>query len=72
VYLEQAVVACRAALEERTRHLVPLDWAATLNNLGNALTTLGERESGTAHLREAVAVFRGAAGIHSARRRSTG
>jgi hypothetical protein len=31
-----------------------LDWAATQNNLGNALATLGERESGTTRLEEAV------------------
>ena len=30
----------------------------TQNNLGNALRTLGERESGTARLEEAVAAFR--------------
>ncbi len=35
----------------------PLDWAMTQNNLGNALRTLGERESGTARLEEAVAAF---------------
>ena len=35
--LEEAVAAYRAALEERTRERVPLDWAATQNNLGNAL-----------------------------------
>ncbi len=40
--------------EERTRERVPLDWAMTQNNLGNALATLGERESGTARLEEAV------------------
>ncbi len=39
--------AYHAALEERTRERVPLDWAATQINLGNALATLGERESGT-------------------------
>jgi tetratricopeptide (TPR) repeat protein len=37
---------------------VPLDWAMTQNNLGNALGTLGERESGTARLEEAVAAYR--------------
>ncbi len=58
--LEEAVAAYRAALEERTRERVPLDWAATQNNLGNALRTLGERESGTARLEEAVAAFRAA------------
>ena len=35
--LEEAVAAYRAALEERTRERVPLDWAATQNNLGLAL-----------------------------------
>ena len=39
--LEEAVAAYRAALEERTRERVPLDWATTQNNLGNALQTLG-------------------------------
>ena len=58
--LEEAVAAYRAALEERTRERVPLDWATTQNNLGNALTTLGERESGTARLEEAVAAYRAA------------
>ena len=39
--LEEAVAAYRAALEERTRERVPLDWAMTQNNLGNALVALG-------------------------------
>jgi hypothetical protein len=55
--LEEAVAAFRAALEERTRERVPLDWAATQSNLGIALWTLGEREIGTARLEEAVAAF---------------
>jgi exonuclease VII small subunit len=38
----------------------PLDWAMTQNNLGNALRVLGERESGTARLEEAVAAYRDA------------
>ena len=46
--------------EEWTRERVPLDWAMTQNNLGNALATLGERESGTARLEEAVAAYRAA------------
>ena len=37
---------------------MPLDWATTQNNLGNALRRLGERESGTARLEEAVAAYR--------------
>ncbi len=58
--LEEAVAAYRAALTERTRERVPLDWAGTQNNLGNALASLGERESGTARLEEAVAAYRAA------------
>ena len=41
-----------------TRERVPLDWAMTQNNLGDALRALGERESGTARLEEAVAAYR--------------
>ncbi|MEM1040265.1 MAG: tetratricopeptide repeat protein, partial [Pseudomonadota bacterium] len=58
--LEVAIGLNRAALEEYTKERVPLDWAATQNNLGNALTTLGQRESGTARLDEAVAAYRAA------------
>ena len=36
---------------------MPLDWATTQNNLGNALSVLGERESGTATLERAVAAY---------------
>jgi hypothetical protein len=36
---------------------VPLDWGETQNNLGTALKVLGERESGTARLEEAVTAF---------------
>jgi hypothetical protein len=39
---------------------VPLDWAMTQYNLGNALQLLGGRESGTARLEEAVAAYRAA------------
>jgi tetratricopeptide (TPR) repeat protein len=39
---------------------VPLDWAMTQNNLGIALMTLGERESGTQRLEEAVDAYRAA------------
>jgi hypothetical protein len=40
------------------RERVPLQWAATQNNLGIALSTLGERDSDTARLEEAVAACR--------------
>ena len=39
---------------------MPLDWATTQNNLGNALRMLGERESDTARLEEAVTAYRDA------------
>ena len=58
--LEQAVQAYRAALEVRTRERVPLDWAMTQNNLGAALRTLGELESGTERLEQAVQAHRAA------------
>ena len=45
-------------MQEYTRARVPLEWAMTQMNLGNALQTLGERESGTARLEEAVAAYR--------------
>jgi tetratricopeptide (TPR) repeat protein len=58
--LETAVAAYRAALQERSRDRVPLDWAMTQNNLGVALRMLGERESGTARIEEAVKAYRAA------------
>jgi hypothetical protein len=57
---QEPLVAHLAALEEWTRYRVPLQWAMTQMNLGTALRTLGERESGTARLREAVAAYRAA------------
>ena len=53
--LEAAVAACRAALEERTRARVPLDWASTRFNLAlvrESLAGWGER---TARLEAALA-----------------
>jgi tetratricopeptide (TPR) repeat protein len=56
--LVNAIDYYRKVLEEWTRERVPLYWATTQNNLGTALRSLGERESGTARLEEAVAAFR--------------
>jgi hypothetical protein len=39
---------------------VPLQWALTQNNLGNALLRLGEREGGPARLEEAVTAYHAA------------
>jgi tetratricopeptide (TPR) repeat protein len=56
--LEQAVVAYREALKERTRERMPLQWAWTQSALGDALTSLGRRGSATTALEEAVAAYR--------------
>src|SRR5262249_8871040 len=53
---QEAVVAFREALKERTRERVPLDWAATQNNLANSLTQLGQREN--RKLEEAIVAYR--------------
>ncbi len=58
--LARAITAYKPALNLRPRDRVPLAWATTQNNLGNALATLGQRESGTARLEEAAAAFRAA------------
>jgi hypothetical protein len=50
---------------------VPLDWARTQNNLGLVLWRLGERESGTAKLEEAVAAYRDALKEKDPRARAT-
>jgi hypothetical protein len=41
VRLQQAIEAFQAALLERTRDRVPLDWATTQNNLGNTFRRSG-------------------------------
>jgi hypothetical protein len=43
VKLEEAVAAFRAALEERTRERVPIDWAATFGNQGFAMILIADR-----------------------------
>ena len=56
--LEEAIAAFREALKENTRERVPLEWARSQNNLGNALAALGRRENGTGKLEEAAVAFR--------------
>jgi tetratricopeptide (TPR) repeat protein len=58
--LGHGIASLRRLLEMAEREQVPLDWAVIQNNLGNALVTLGERDSGTARLEEAVAAYRAA------------
>src|SRR5207302_9030562 len=65
VWLHEAVVAFREALKEWTRERAPLDWAMAQNNLGNALHRLGEHESETVRLDEAVAADRKSTRLNS-------
>jgi tetratricopeptide (TPR) repeat protein len=58
--LIQSIGVYRDALSFAPRDRVPLDWAATQNNLGIALATLGEREASTTRLEAAIAAFRAA------------
>src|SRR5215831_2340754 len=55
--LLSAIERRKRLVELLPRGRVPLDWATTQNNLGLALVTLGERESGTVRLEEAVVAF---------------
>jgi tetratricopeptide (TPR) repeat protein len=55
--LEEAVAVYREALKECTRERLPLQWAFTQNNLGSALSILGEREGNSSRLEEAVIAF---------------
>ena len=58
--LADAVGLYNQCLDLALRTRIPVKWAAMQNNLGNALATLGERESGTARLEEAVAAYHAA------------
>jgi tetratricopeptide (TPR) repeat protein len=58
--LKEVVDIWKTLAQELPRERVPLDWAMTQNNLGTALTTLGEREAGTARLEETVEAYRNA------------
>lgn len=58
--LVEGIERFRALLALTPRSRVPLDWAATQNNLGVALRTLGQWEPGTRRLEEAVEAYRAA------------
>ncbi len=59
-YLKQSIEIWHVVLQYRTRDRIPTGWAMTQTNLGNALESLGERESGTERLEQAVAAYRAA------------
>ena len=54
------MTAYRAALEERTRERVPLDWAATQMTSATRSRRWGSARGGRARLKEAVIAFRAA------------
>jgi len=56
--LRLAIELYKRVIERNSRERVPLQWAAIQNNLGNALRVLGNRESGTVTLEEAVGAYR--------------
>lgn len=58
--LEEAVSVLREALKECTREQSPVHWAVAQVDLGSALAALGERESGTGRLEEAVLAYKAA------------
>ncbi|WP_373504248.1 caspase family protein [Aestuariivirga sp.] len=60
--LMAAIEAYRAAQGQLSRDTDPVNWASTQNDLGNALQTLGSRESGATRLEEAVQAYRAALG----------
>ncbi len=58
------MAAYHAALEERTRQRMPLQWAATQNNLAIVLQTLGERMKDRALLERAWEAAMGARSVY--------
>ena len=58
--MRRAVDLARQNTTAFSRRENPDDWAMAHGSLGNALTRLGARESGTARLEEAVAAYRAA------------
>jgi tetratricopeptide (TPR) repeat protein len=70
--LAEAIDIYRQCLALAPRSERPLDWTMTQNNLGNALQALGERESGTTRLEEAVAAYHDALRERTRARRSIG
>jgi hypothetical protein len=52
--LDEAVAAYRAALEERTRERVPLDWAESSGGQGDALALIADRTNDAATAEIAV------------------
>ena len=61
-----AVAAYRRIVkDDYTREAMPTAWAATQNNLGTVLRSLGDRESGTVRLEEAATAYRAALEVYT-------
>ncbi|MBV8119445.1 MAG: tetratricopeptide repeat protein, partial [Alphaproteobacteria bacterium] len=58
--LKQSIEIWHIVLQYRTRERAPAEWAMTKTLLGNALQKLGEGETGTASLEEAVETYNAA------------
>jgi tetratricopeptide (TPR) repeat protein len=56
--LVSAIEGFKRLLEMTPRERTPLEWGVAQNNLGTALSRLGERQSGTTKLEEAVVAYR--------------
>ena len=56
--LDESIAVYKQALALAPRDRVPLDWAGTQNNLGNALQALGARAADPALLEDAVTAYR--------------
>ncbi|MGH1482017.1 MAG: hypothetical protein ACRBM6_25345 [Geminicoccales bacterium] len=59
---DEAMPAFYAALGEFTSDYVPLEWALTQTNLGNALAQFGRRTNDTTQLEQAAMAYRNAPG----------
>ena len=62
--LEEAIEAFRAALQERTRERVPLQWAYSEQGLANALRAVAMRQKHAAQMTEALTCMRSAAEVY--------
>ena len=64
-FLEKSVTAYQTVLKLRPREAARLAWASIQNNLGNALSRLGEREEGMARLEVAVSAYGAALTVYT-------
>ena len=61
----RAIACYEAALRVYTEHDFPVDWAMTLNNLGNAYQEISPRGSGERTSRRAIECFEEALRVYT-------